>query len=185
MMGHINNLVVELVRESLGPDSVGALFAAAGLPPRRYQPEVIYPEAEFQALFRGAQSVFGVDAAAAEIAFARFFMERSPQMFPAIFAHCGSARSLMENIPLIHRNFPASASQGEYREKVTIHESTPERIVLDYCSPNQLCLTLRTVARHCLEFFHEAGSVTETHCQKDGAPFCRVVVEFHEQRART
>lgn len=183
MMGHINNLVVELVRDALGTDAVTKLFASANLKQRRYQPEVIYPEAEFQALFRGAQAVFGVDSDAAELTFAEYFMRRSPQMFPAIFEQAGSARGLIERVPTIHRNFPASASQGEFREKVRICESTPSRIVLDYESPNRLCLTLRSVAQRCLAYFGEAGAVHETGCQKEGAPHCRIVVEFHERVA--
>lgn len=178
MMGHINNLVVEMVRESLGEPAVVDLFAKADLEQRRYQPEVIYPEEEFQALFRGAQAVFGVDAAAAEEAFAGYFMKRSPEMFPAIFEQAGSARGLMERIPTIHRNFPASASQDAYRDKVMITESTPERIVLEYTSPNRLCVTLRKVAQICLEYFGERGAVHETCCQKDGADHCNIVVEF-------
>jgi len=179
MMGHINNLVVELVRDSLGADAVAKLFAAAGLKQRRYQPEVIYPETEFQALFKGAQTVFGVDSQAAELAFAEYFMKRSPQMFPAIFEQAGSARGLIERVPTIHRNFPASVSQEEFRDKVRICESTPSRIVLDYESPNRLCLTLRSVAERCLTYFGETGAVHETSCQKQGAPHCRIVVEFH------
>ena len=179
MMGHINNLVVEMVRDSLGAEAVDRLFAEAGLEARRYQPEVIYPEEEFQALFRGAQAVFGVAADAAEEAFAGYFMKRSPEMFPAIFEQAGSARGLIARIPTIHRNFPASASQGDYRDKVVITESRPERIVLHYMSPNQLCETLQHVAKITLDYFGERGAVRETSCQKDGAPHCNIVVEFH------
>lgn len=183
MMGHINNLVVELVRDAKGAAAVEQLFAAAGLERRRYQPEVIYPEEEFQALFAGAQAVFGVDSDAAEQAFAGYFMKRSPEMFPAIFEQAGSARGLIGMIPAIHRNFPAAASQGAFRDKVLIAESTPSRIVLDYESPNRLCLTLQRVAQICLDYYGEVGAVSETACQKRGAPRCRIVVEFHGHRA--
>lgn len=182
MMGHINNLVVELVRDALGEKAVGDLFDAAGMAPRRFQPELIYPESDFQKLFQAAQKVFGVGDADAEKAFAKYFMQRSPQMFPAIFELAGSARGLIERIPAIHRNFPASASFGDFREKVVICESTPARIVLDYTSPNLLCLTLRTVVGHCLEYFQETGDVHETSCQKLGDACCRIVIDFHGPR---
>ncbi len=177
-MGHINNMVVQMVRENLGEDAVGELFAAAGLEERSYSPEVIYPDQEFQALFRGAQTVFGVDSDTAERAFSKYFMEVSPKMFPAIFEQAGSARGLFERFPIIHRNFPEAASQQEYREKVFILESEPDRLVMEYDSPNQLCITLQTIAGLVLEFYGEQGSVTETACQKKGAPRCRVVMEF-------
>ena len=69
-MGHINNMVVQMVRENLGEEAVEELFAAAGLEERSFSPEVIYPDEKFQALFRGAQEVFGVDSDTAE-SFAR------------------------------------------------------------------------------------------------------------------
>ena len=179
MMGHINNLVVRMVNDKLGEEAVSELFTAAGLERREYQPEVIYPEEEFQALFLGAQQVFGVDGESAERAFSEYFMQEVPKMFPAIFELSKSARQLIERVPIIHRNFPAAASQGDYKEKVFISESTPERLVLEYESPNLLCLTLRCVTEITLEFYGEKGSVYETECQKEGAARCRIVVEFH------
>lgn len=182
MMGHINNMVVQMVRENLGEDGVAKLFEHAQLPPRHYQPEVIYPEPEFQALFRGAQAVFGVDAEVAEKAFSKYFMHVSPKMFPAIFKHAKNARQMLEKIPGIHRNFPSAASQGDYQDKVFITESTPERLVIEYDSPNQLCVTLQTVASIVLDYYGEIGQVSETACAKTGAPRCRVVIDFQGQR---
>jgi hypothetical protein len=183
-MGHINNMVVQMVRENLGEEGVAKLFEHAKLDPAtKYQPEVIYPEPEFQALFKGAQAVFGVDTDTAEKAFSKYFMHVSPRMFPAIFKHAKNARQMLEKIPSIHRNFPSAASQGSYQDKVFITESTPERIVLEYDSPNQLCVTLQTVASIVLDYYNEVGEVSETACQKLGAPRCRVVVAFHGKKS--
>jgi hypothetical protein len=179
MMGHINNLVVELVRENLGEEGVNRLFLAAGLDKRPYHPEVIYPEEEFQALFRGAQAVFGADAETAEKAFSKYFMHVSPTMFPGIFRFAGSARGLLERVPHIHRTFPSAAAQASYEDKIAITESSPERLVIEYRSPNRLCVTLQTVASLTLAHYGEAGAVSETACMKKGDPKCVVVVEFH------
>jgi hypothetical protein len=178
MMGHINNMVVQMVRENLGEEGVAKLFEHAKLAPTKYQPEVIYPEPEFQALFRGAQAVFGVDAETAEKAFSKYFMHVSPKMFPAIFKHAKSARQMLEKVPGIHRNFPSAASQGEYQDKVFITESAPDRLVMEYDSPNLLCVTLQTVGSIVLEHYGEKGLVSETACKKQGAPRCRIVFEF-------
>ena len=124
--------------------------------------------------------LLGVGAADAEDAFSQFFMRVSPEMFPAIFKVAGSARGLFEKIPSIHQSFPAAASCSDYREKVHIVESTPQRLVLEYDSPNRLCRTLRTVAGYVLDFYEEKGRVYETACAKDGAERCRVVVEFDD-----
>lgn len=182
MMGHINNLVVQMVRENLGEDGVANLFSAAGIESKTYQPELIYPDAEFQALFAGAQKVFGVDSETAECEFAKFFVEVSPKLFPAMFELAGSARGLIEKIPIIHQNFPAAAAQAEYLDKVFITESTPQHIILEYDSPNQLCTTLEHVALHVLEYYNEMGAVTQTECKKNDATRCRFLIEFHGKK---
>ena len=69
MMGHISNLLIQMVEKSLGGERVGQLFTLAGIPRKRYQPEVVYPEEEFQALYRAAKEMFGVDDEAAQKAF--------------------------------------------------------------------------------------------------------------------
>jgi hypothetical protein len=178
MMGHINNLVVQLVRDHLGEDGVAALFRHAGIEPQRFQPEVIYPEPMFQSLFAAAQQVFGADQEAAEKAFSEYFMEASPRMYPAIFKHAGNARSLIEKVPMIHRNFPAAAARGQYRDKLRVVESTPERILIEYDSPNRLCTTFKTVAGIVLKYYGEKGTVTEHRCAKEGHPCCVVEVTF-------
>jgi hypothetical protein len=183
MMGHINNMIVQLVRENLGEDGVAALFREAGVEPQRFQSEVIYPEPMFQSLFRAAQTVFGADRESAELVFSEHFMRVSPQLYPAIFKHAGSARSLLEKVPMIHRNFPAAAARGQYKDKLRIVESTPERVLIEYDSPNQLCITLRTVAGMVLAFYNERGSVTEHQCAKDGHPHCLLEVRFEGRAA--
>ena len=184
MMGHINNLVVEMVRDNLGDDTVLEMFDTAGIAPRFYKPEVIYSDDEFQALFKGAQRVFDVDSEAAEEAFAEYFMQVSPEMFPAIFTQAGCAKELFEKIPIIHQSFPAAASQSDYVDKVVITESSHDRVVFEYDSPNRLCITLRRLAQLVLAYYGEQGIVTEIGCQKSGSPHCQVIVTFnrdHEQ----
>lgn len=123
MMGHINNLLIRMVEKSLGSEGIGQLFTLAGIPRKRSQPEVIYPEEEFQALYRAAKEMFGVDDEAAQKAFSDYFMQASPVMFPAIFKYAGSARGLFEKVPTIHRQWPSAASAKDFCEKLSILES--------------------------------------------------------------
>lgn len=183
MMGHINNLVVQLVRENLGEDGVKRLFEELKKEPVRFQTEVIYSEDEFQKLFAAAQTVFGVDSDTAEKVFAKYFVDMSPKLYPAIFRNAKSARELFEKVPLIHRNFPAAASRGTYKDKLFILESKPEHMILEYDSPNQLCVTLQTVAGHILAYYGEVGEVRESACKKEGAPRCRIQIDFRGKAA--
>lgn len=178
MMGHINNLLLRMVEKHHGPEGVARLFALAGIPPKRYQPEIVYAEEEFQALYRATKELYGVDDDAAQKAFADYFMEASPVLFPAIFSFAGNARSLLEKVPTIHKQWPAAVSAADFREKLFVLESTPERLVFKYDSPNHLCRVLRYVAEGVLAYYREKGTVIETVCALDGAPWCEVEVRF-------
>lgn len=178
MMGHINNMLLHMVEKHHGKGGVTRLMALAGLSTHRYHPEVIYPEAEFQALYRATKELYGVGDDAAQKAFADYFMEESPKKFPAIFKVAGGARRLLEMVPTIHKQWPSAASQGEFREKVTLVGSHPDRLVFKYDSPNRLCSVLRFVAENVLSHYGEQGTVTETQCALSGAPWCEVAVCF-------
>ncbi len=178
MMGHINNLLIGMVEKHHGAEGVSRLFALARIPRKQYQLEIIYPEEEFQALYAAAKSIYGVEDEAAQKAFADYFMEISPRMFPAIFTVAGNARSLFEKIPTIHRQWPAAASAKEFREKLSVLESSKERLVFKYDSPNHLCGVLRFAAEGVLAHYNEIGTVTEMQCARRGAPWCEVEVRF-------
>lgn len=178
MMGHINNLLIRMVEKHHGSDGVLRLFALARISRKQYQPEIIYPEEEFQALYAAAKAIYGVGDEAAQKAFSDYFMEVSPVMFPAIFNVAGNARSLFEKVPTIHKQWPAAVSAREFREKLYILESSKERLVFKYDSPNHLCGVLRCVAQGVLAYYREQGTVTETQCALKGAPWCEIEVRF-------
>ncbi len=177
-MGHINSLLIDMVRGHHGEEGVDRLFELAGVPRRAYFREVIYPEEEVQALFRAVQELYGVDDEAAQKAFADYFIAVSPRLFPAFFQVAGSARRMFEMVPVIHRQWPSAASARLFREKVQILSATDETVTFKYDSPNRLCGVLRHVARGVLEYYGEEGAVTETRCARNGAPWCEVTVRF-------
>jgi len=177
-MGHINNLLIRMVEKHHGSEGVLRLFALARISRKQYQPEIVYPEEEFQALYKAAKEIYGVGDEAAQRAFSDYFMEASPAMFPAIFKVAGNARSLFEKIPTIHKQWPAAVSAKEFREKLYVLESSKERLVFKYDSPNHLCGVLRFVAEGVLAYYHETGTVTETQCALKGAPWCEIEVCF-------
>jgi hypothetical protein len=178
MMGHINNLLIQMVEKHHGSDGVSRLFALAGISKKQYQPEVVYSEEEFQALYKAAKEIYAVGDEAAQKAFSDYFMEVSPKLFPAIFKVAGNARSLFEKVPTIHKQWPSAASAGDFREKLYILESSKERLVFKYDSPNHLCGVLRFVAEGVLAHYGEKGTVTEAQCALKGAAWCEIEVRF-------
>jgi hypothetical protein len=178
MMGHINNMLLRMVEKHHGAAGVARVFSLAGVAPREYQPEVIYPDEEFRALYRGTKEVYGVDDETAQKAFSEYFLEASVQLFPAIFKMSPNARYLLERVPTIHKQWPSAASAGQFKEKVFILESSPERLVYKYDSPNKLCGVLRHVVTGVLRHYKEKGVVVERQCALKGAPWCEVEVRF-------
>ena len=185
MMGHIHNLLLKMVSRHHGKEGIDRLISLSGLTKRDYRPEVVYPEEEFQALYKATKELYGVDDGAAQKAFAEYFIEVSPQLFPAIFKEAGNARRLLEMVPIIHKQWPSAASAGNFREKVWIIKSVEDRLIFKYESPNHLCGVLRYVAEGVLRHFNESGTVTETQCSLKGAPWCEVEVRFGHSAAST
>jgi hypothetical protein len=60
IMGHINNFLVHMVEKHHGSDGVLRLLTLAGISKKENQPEVVYSEEEFQALYNAAKELYGV-----------------------------------------------------------------------------------------------------------------------------
>jgi len=167
-----------MVRTHHGEEGVDRLFDIAGVKRTEYHTEVVYPESDFQSLYGAALRLYGVDDDTAQKAFSDYFIEISPTLFPAIFKVSGSARGLLERVPLIHKQWPTAASMTEFREKLWIIESGPRHLRYKYDSPNRLCGVLRYVAEGVLRYYREEGSVVEPRCVRRGDPWCEVEVRF-------
>ena len=178
MMGHIHNFLINMVHKHHGEKGVAKLFQLAGLPKLDFQTEVVYPEQQWQALYRAAKEIYGADDEGAQKVFADYFMEVSPKMFPAIFQQAGSARGLLERVPLIHKQWPEAASAELFKEKLWLLKSDQHQLVYKYDSPNHLCGVLRFVAEGVLAHYKERGTVQETQCALKGAEWCQVEVHF-------
>ena len=118
-MGHIHMLLIGMVRKHHGDEGVVKLFEYANLPMKDYRIEEIFPESEFMALYNAAKKTYGVDDEAAQYAFADYFMEESPKLFPAIFKLAGNSLGLFKKVPTIHKQWPSAAFIGDFKEKLT------------------------------------------------------------------
>lgn len=179
MMGHICTLLMGMVKSHHGEEGVARVFDLSGIKRQQFRPEVIYPEELFQELLRSVIEVYGVDNATAQEAFSEYFMEVSPNMFPAIFKKAGNARAMFEMIPVIHKQWASAAAAADYAEKIWIETSSEDRLVFKYESPNRLCGVLRHVSERVLTHFGEEGEVREIECMNSGAPSCRIEVLFY------
>lgn len=179
MMGHINNLLLGMVRKDHQDAGVTKVLEMAGFPEAQYQSETIYPEEEFQALYGAVKEFYGgIDDDSAQKAFADYFMEVSPKMFPAFFEKGRNVAGLLKMVPIIHKQFPSAASTAEFTEKLWLIEEEKNRVLFKYSSPNQLCRVLIYVSEGVLKYYKQTGTVTETQCALKGAPHCLVEVQF-------
>ena len=181
-MGHINNLLVRMVEGHHGEEGVQKLFELAKIEPTRYKTEVVYPEEEFQALYRAAKKVYGVDDDAAQKSFADFYINILPEMFPSFFEEAKNARGLLKMVPTIHLQWPSAASAKDFKEKLWLIHDDEERLVYKYDSPNRLCGVLKHVAQGVLGYYKEQGSVVENQCALKGSPWCEVEIRFHNSQ---
>ena len=181
MMGHVLTMLCGFVREVGGEDGLARVLANAGCEPQAYRFEQAYPEDHFAAVLRSAVSTLGVAPDDAERAFAAYFMRVSPDIFPAIFQLSGDARTLLGRVPHLHRSIPSGASRAAFRDKLTVEEDAPGRLVMRYDSPHRLCTFLKRAAELVLEHYGETGTVRELCCAREGSDACRVEVLFDRE----
>lgn len=174
MMGLICNLLLDMAESRAGPDAPERILREAGLPGRTFKSELIYPEEDWQQLATAAAELLGVDADAAERAFAEHVLPVLEERFGAFFRSSGGAMALLRKVPKIHLDFPR-AMGAETEEKLMILADEDQRLVYRYCSPNQLCTFLVALAEQVMVHYGEVGwRIEQTQCMKDGAPFCEI-----------
>jgi hypothetical protein len=183
MMGHVINLLLELVRENAGDKAVDEVFEVAHIEPADYRFEVLYPEDEFASLLAACIKVLGVTPYEAEIAFAEYFMRVSPQLFTAYFEVSPSTRVFLERLPELHRSLPKAASELPFKDKVTLTGFGSNTIRLGYDSPHQLCKFLIHAIGLLFKYYGETGDCIELCCAREGARRCEIEVRFHDEPA--
>jgi len=173
-MGIINNLLLQFVEESRGPEGREAVLEGAGMPGKTFLSEQLYPEEDWQKLVGATVDYMDVDGETAQKAFARWCLPVLLKKFRPFFKSSRSAQQLMEKVPGIHRDFPSSAAEG-FVDKISVVESSDAKLIYDYTSPNGLVVFLGELGTAVAEHY---GQEVEVESREMGENHWQVEFKF-------
>jgi|GEM_PF-482601 len=167
MLGLIQKVLLDLVREEGGPVAVAAVREAAGVPAERdFRIGVNYDDDECRRLVTAAQAHFGLSEAALWDRYADTFFADALSRWPAWFEMSESARALLERQPVIHNCFASGLRDSDARravvDKFRVAEGAPDELVVTYRSPNPFSGLYVALARWVLRHFGEEAEIETT-----------------------
>lgn len=176
-MGIVNNILLAFVEKEKGPDKKNDLMKKIGITDK-YQDERIYPEVEFQKLYREAAACFSEAPEVVEDKFGKFAGQVISNTFPGYFEDAGSAKEALRRVPGHHIELPTLA--GTPTAKLTILKETENELTYMYNSPNKLCVFLKSLVQFTLDAYQEEGTIEEPLCIKKGDDYCKVIIKFNK-----
>lgn len=182
MIGLMQKILFDFVEESGGAQAVAEIKRRASVPERkRYRLDTVYPDDEWQRLFRAAGEVLSLSQDDLEAAFAEFFGVDAARRWPTWFRMSTSARQLLERQQTINNTFAAAMRDPKLRQNIEDKfrlDKLDHEIVTHYRSPNQLCGFYKALARWVLDRYEEDAAIDETRCLRRGDSECEIHIRW-------
>lgn len=176
MIGVIQRVLVDVIREHGGDAAVVAIAGRAGLQGEpEFRIDRDYDDAECLRLIEATAEHFELTEDALYRIYADRFIRESRERFPMFYQMSANAREFLERQPRIHSTLAASlrteASRDRVRDKFDVRVEGDDLQVV-YRSPNRLCGLYEALFYRLLEEFGETGTLQVKACQKRGDPAC-------------
>jgi hypothetical protein len=182
MQGFIHLLLEAYVSETIGAQHLRPIRQMAHIPGPPLATQH-YPDQMTMQLLQAVADYQGVALDDLLYHFGVYFM-KAPLMHqhyrPFLEGHT-SARSLLEDVPMIHRHLGKTFKEASLPELRYINHA-PELLEIVYDSPRRLCRFLRGILDGVSQQFNEPLEVREMECQLRGSPACRILVRFLPHR---
>lgn len=176
MIGLIQKVLIDLVRDQGGDEAVQAICRRADVPPEReFRIDTDYDDAECLRLIEATGDHFGLDEQTVYRLYADRFIRESRALFPMFYQMSPSARDFLKRQPKVHATLASSLRSEESRDRVRDKfsiEEVGDTLVVTYRSPNRLCGLYEALFERLLEEYGETGRFEVTSCQKHGDPVC-------------
>ena len=178
MIGVIQRVLVDLVRERAGEGAATELLAAAGLPADfRFRIDHDYDDQQCLALFGVAGDRLQLAPAELFAAYAELFVRQSRVMFPAFYALAENSRDFLRRQPRIHNSFAAGLKDETARRTVNDKFSVTEEgddLITTYRSANGLCALYHALALQVVAGYGDSVVITDELCTSRGDDHCRM-----------
>lgn len=177
MIGWVHNVLMTMLDQVGGIELRHAVLQSCGMPADcEFRIDRNYPDEECRALLGAAVTLTGMSEAEFHESYARAFLARSEELFPAFFGGLTSSRQMLMRQPAIHRTIGAGlrapAEREEVAQKFSVIEDGPDLRVI-YRSANMFCSLYRVLAHMLADRWGEEIVVETTSCRKRGARACQ------------
>lgn len=181
MIGIINKLLFDFVEQNWGTEMRARLHTESQVSQTDFRMDVYYTDLEWQQQLATAIHLTGMDKEALVWAFGRYSGEVLTRQFSGFITGVTTAREVITRQPRIHNtlalSFADKTHQKTINEKFHLDE-LPDRTVVHYVSPNQLCAFYRSLAQWVADLFNEDIEIIEPKCMHRGDHECEIHVRY-------
>jgi hypothetical protein len=186
MVGLVQKILLDLVKERAGPEAVAEVRRRAGVASDHvFRIGEVYPDEEWQRLWSAACDVLHTTEAELLDAYAETFARDALVRFRMWFDMSANSREFLERQVTIHNVFASGVRDPEARRAVVDKfriEKHPTKIVTHYRSPNRLCGLYKALARWMFRHYGDEATIDERKCMLRGDDECELHVVWTQLR---
>lgn len=183
MIGLIQKILLDMVRESGGPEAAQEVKRRAGLAAGfDYRIDTDYDDDEARRLLDNACAVLGVSQSEAFEHYARYFLRDVTERFPTFLRISGNARELLARQPAIHNMLASGLRDAEKRDRINdkfaVRDVPGQPLEVRYQSPNRWCGLYIALAREVGRHYGERVDIEVAQCRLRGDEACLFRLRF-------
>lgn len=177
MIGLIQHVLLDLVRQRGGDVALAQVLARAGLPAdTRFRIDTDYDDAQAAALLGHAAAVLGVDTDTLFALYADAFLADTRQRFPAFFAMAKSSREFLARQPAIHNLMGSGlrnpARRAQINDKFHLTDLPGGDLAVRYTSPARWCGLYVALAHAVARLYGDRLELCVAQCRARGDAAC-------------
>lgn len=182
MVGLMQKLLFNLIRNMAGEETLAQIKQQAGLPPtKEYQINNVYSDEEWRGLLKVTFNVLGMSIERGNKVFAAYFLKETIQRFPTWFSMSKNSYEFLSIQPTIHNCFATSVLDKTSREAINDKfkiEQLPNKLITHYRSPNQHCTLYKYLAQEVIQYYQDEADIEEKMCMQQGASECEIHINW-------
>lgn len=185
MKGIIFNQLEDMVTESLGVEAWDALIAGSTLETTSgvFVGPRTYPDADLFALVGTASRITGRPADELVRTFGRYLFPKLAAKYPMFLRPGMTAKSFLLSVDRVIHVEVRKLDAESGLPTLGYEDPAPDRLVLRYRSPRNLCELAIGLVEGVGVHFGEPITVQQTECSKHGAAACRLECTFTKASA--
>jgi DNA-binding Xre family transcriptional regulator len=182
MLGLFPKIFLDFLAKENGVGAANILLRTVGINRLKgFHERKIYPDKEWQDLFKASCEKLGIAPEIVETAFAHYFCRFIREHQKAVYSAFLDSRSLIESLPAIHTKIVGRTKKSRSNQynldklRIEQKDSKVNVTVIRYRSPNKLCRFLEVLVKDIIRFYGDQARIEHmAGCMKLGDPECEI-----------